>query len=133
MVTIKKVLFVCIHNTCRSIIAEVIFNSLSKNWIAESAGAKPANEVDKTVVKMLVERGYPKEGIKKKPSTLNKVKLEDYDLIVTTCKDSCPFIPVKGKQVHWDVENPAGKAEGVYEKVFVEIEKKVKELVSEID
>ena len=132
----KKVLFVCIHNTCRSVIAEAIFNSLSKNWQAESAGTVPADKVDPTVVKMLADKGYSKSQIKEKPRTLDEVNLEDYNLIVTTCKESypCPSIPSGNvKQIHWEIEDPAGKEMEIYENALKEIEKKVKELVDELD
>ena len=46
----KKVLFVCVQNTCRSVMAEGIFNSLAKERKAESAGVK---KVDRLIILLL--------------------------------------------------------------------------------
>lgn len=69
----KKVLFVCIHNTCRSVIAETIFNSMAKKCRAESAGIEKAEKIDETAVRLLKEKGF--EVTKNKPRTLNEVNL----------------------------------------------------------
>ncbi|MEM3477988.1 MAG: low molecular weight phosphatase family protein, partial [Archaeoglobaceae archaeon] len=75
-----KVLFVCIRNTARSVIAEAIFNSVAKIWKAESAGIEKAERVDENVAEFLRRRGLkPKD----KPRSIEEVNLEDYDLIVT--------------------------------------------------
>ncbi|MCS7121652.1 MAG: low molecular weight phosphatase family protein [Archaeoglobaceae archaeon] len=126
-----KVLFVCIYNTARSVIAETIFNSLAKNWIAESAGIKKAEEIDPIVRKLLNEKGLK---VKEKPQSIWELDLEKYDLIVTVCEESnCIILPTKKPVKSWYIEDPKGKSKEVYEKVFKEIEEKVKELVEKID
>lgn len=82
----KKVLFVCIHNSCRSVMAEAIFNANAKEWRAESAGVETADKIDSTAVRMLEEAGYTVE--KEKPRTLDEVDLEDFELIITVCEES---------------------------------------------
>jgi len=86
-----KVLFVCVHNTCRSVIAETIFNAIAKRWKAESAGIEKAEKIDDTAKRMLEEWGFAVE--KREPRTIDKVSLEDYDLIVAVCEESCINIP----------------------------------------
>jgi len=124
-----KVLFVCMKNTARSIVAEAIFNSFAKKWEAESAGIMKAENVDEKVKEILERRGLK---AKDKPKSLEEVNLEDYDLVIAVCEESCPLIPAK-KLLRWNVEDPVGKGEEIYEKVFEEIEEKVKELVKELE
>lgn len=127
----KKVLFVCIHNSCRSIMAEAIFNTYAKEWTAESAGVEKADKIDGTAVWMLEEAGYTVE--KERPRTLDEVDLEEYELIVTVCEESCPYIPTSKPVRHWTLEDPVGKGEETYKRVIGEVEQKVKELLHELE
>ncbi|MEM0022193.1 MAG: low molecular weight phosphatase family protein [Archaeoglobaceae archaeon] len=126
-----KVLFVCIRNTARSVIAEAIFNSVAKIWKAESAGIEKAERVDENVAEFLRRRGLkPKD----KPRSIEEVNLEDYDLIVTVCEESsCVVLPTSKKMIHWHIEDVAGKDFATIEKAFNEIKKKVEELVRELE
>lgn len=117
-----KVLFVCIHNTARSVIAEAIFNSLSKNCVAESAGLEKADKIDENVKMILEKRGLK---AKEKPRSLDEVDLNEYDYIVTVCDETC-FL---NANECWAVENPVGKSLDVYERVFEEIYERVEDLV----
>lgn len=126
-----KVLFVCIHNTARSVMAEAIFNSMAKSWKAESAGVERSERVDEVVKKLLEERGL---RAKEKPRTIEEVNLDDFDLIVTVCEESsCIVIPADRPIERWHIENPAGKDEEVYRRVMAEIEKRVRELVAKLE
>lgn len=131
MRTASKVLFVCIHNTARSVIAEAIFNSLAKNWKAESAGIERAERVDEKVAEFLRKKGLM---AKDKPRSIEEVNLEDYDLIVTVCEESsCIVLPTSKKVISWHIEDVAGKDFKAIEKAFDEIKKKVEELVKELE
>jgi arsenate reductase len=127
---VKKVLFVCIRNTARSIIAEAIFNSLAKKWKAESAGIERAERIDEKVREILERKGLK---AKEKPRTLEDVNLEEYDLIVTVCEESCIILPTAKRVVSWNVEDPVGKGDEVYEKVFNSISENIKTLLKEIE
>lgn len=126
----KKVLFVCIRNTARSIIAEAIFNSMSKKHKAESAGIERAEKIDEKVKEILEKRGL---RVKNKPRSLKDVDLGDYDSVITVCEESlCIVLPHK-RLMRWYIEDPVGKSEEVYERVFMEIEERVKELLKELE
>lgn len=126
----KKVLFVCIHNTARSVMAEAIFNSLAKSWKAESAGIERAENIDETVKRLLAERGL---SVKERPRLMNDVDINSFDLIIAVCEESrCIVIPSKDVE-RWNIENPAGKDEEVYRKVFADIESRVAELVKKLE
>lgn len=126
-----KVLFVCIHNTARSVIAEALFNAMAKEWRAESAGVEKAEKVDDTVKLMLAERRL---RAKDKPRTVDEVDLDEFNLIVTVCEESsCVVLPTEKPVERWHIENPAGKDEETYRRVFREIEERVRELVKRVE
>ncbi|MBC7109542.1 MAG: low molecular weight phosphatase family protein [Archaeoglobi archaeon] len=127
----RKILFVCIHNTARSIMAESLFNSIAKSWKAESAGIQRAEKVDEFVRRLLSERGL---RAKEKPRTIDEVNLEEYELIVTVCEESsCVVLPTSRPVESWHIENPAGKSEEVYRRVLAEIEEKVRDLAKRLE
>ncbi len=126
-----KVLFVCIRNTARSVIAEAIFNSVAKKWIAESAGIEKAEKVDEKVAEFLARKGL---RAKDKPRSIEEVNLEDYDLIVTVCEESsCVVLPTSKKTISWHIKDVAGKDFTEIEEAFKEIKRKVEELVKELE
>ncbi|AIY89864.1 arsenate-mycothiol transferase ArsC [Geoglobus acetivorans] len=126
-----KVLFVCIENTCRSVMAETVFNSLARNWKAESAGVEAGKEYDIRAVEILEKRGYRvDEG---KPKSLKDVNLEDYGLVIAVCGESaCVNIP-HGNVERWYVEDPKGKSVDEYLRTLSIIEDKVKELLRRLE
>ena len=89
---LKKILFVCVENAGRSKMAEAFANKYGKDTInASSAGNKPAERVNPTVVEAMKEAGIDISNNKLKP--LNAKMALDVDLIVTMgCNDQgiCP-------------------------------------------
>ena len=122
----KKVLFVCVENSCRSHIAEAIFNSMAGGG-AESAGISPAEEVDKGTIEAMKEIGIDISG--KKPKVLIPKMNEKFDFIVTMgCIDGCPVTP-REKTIEWNIEDPKGKSIEEYRKARDVIKQKVKKLI----
>lgn len=124
-----KVLFVCVKNTARSVMAEAIFNSLAKKWKAESAGLQKAEKIDSKVRQILEKNGLK---AKEKPRSIEEVKLDEYDLIVAVCDESCLILPSK-RVLRWHIEDPVGKGDQAYEKAFKELEEKIKKLIKELE
>jgi arsenate reductase len=108
----KKVLFLCTGNSCRSQMAEAIVNArLAGEWQAVSAGTKPAGYVHPKAVAALKEIGIHHEGRSK---LADEFRGEDFDLVVTVCDsaaEECPLWLGKGKRLHHRFIDPA-KAEG---------------------
>jgi|Deesub1362A_J573_1020465.scaffolds.fasta_scaffold00037_109 arsenate reductase len=130
MDSMKKILFVCIHNTARSVMAEALFNSMAKDWRAESAGVERAEGVNEVVKRLLAEKGL---RAKEKPRTIDDVNLDEFDLIIAVCEESsCVVLPVS-KLERWHIEDPVGKDEGIYREILAEIEEKVRALVEELE
>lgn len=118
----RKVLFICVHNSGRSQIAEAYLNLLDGSTVSvESAGLEPADAVNPLVVEVMKEEGI--DLSRKKPQSVIELfkagKL--YDYVVTVCDDTsekmCPLFPGVVKRLHWPFPDPAGVAGSTEEKL----------------
>ncbi len=104
----KKVLFLCTGNSCRSQMAEAIINArLGGAWQAVSAGTKPAGYVHPKALEALSEIGIQHTGSSKRVDEFQGV---DFDLVVTVCDsaaEECPIWLGKGKRAHHSFTDPA--------------------------
>lgn len=104
----KKVLFLCTGNSCRSQMAEAIVNTrLGETWQAVSAGTKPAGYIHPKALAALSEIGIQHVGTSKHA---DEFKGQDFDLVVTVCDsaaEECPIWLGKGKKVHHSFPDPA--------------------------
>lgn len=104
----KRVLFLCTGNSCRSQMAEAIVNALmSESWQAFSAGTKPAGYVHPKALEALSEIGIQHTGSSKRVDEFRGV---DFDLVITVCDsaaEECPVWLGKGKRVHHGLPDPA--------------------------
>jgi arsenate reductase len=107
----KRVLFVCVHNSARSQIAEAFLNSLGGDrFLAESAGIEPG-KLNPYVVEAMSEEGIDLAG-KKTNSVFEFFKEgRTYDFVVTVCDEAsgerCPVFPGKTSRMHWSFEDPS--------------------------
>ncbi len=120
-----RVLFVCIQNTCRSVMAEAVFNKLSKGF-AESAGADAGDEFDEKAIEVLKKFGY--NVIKRKPRSLEEIDLRAFDVVIAVCEESRCFMIDHPRVERWYIVDPRGKSEKEYIRTLRIIERKVKEL-----
>ena len=104
----KKVLFLCTGNSCRSQLAEAIVNArMGDMWQAVSAGTKPAGYIHPKALTVLSEIGIQHEGRSKRAEEFQG---ESFDLVVTVCDsaaEECPVWLGKGKKVHHSFPDPA--------------------------
>jgi len=114
----KKVLFLCTGNSCRSQMAEAIVNArIGDRWQAVSAGTKPAGYVHPKALTALSEIGIQHEGRSK---LAEEFRATDFDLVVTVCDsaaEECPVWIGKGKRTHHSFPDPA-KAQGTDEEIM---------------
>ena len=114
----KKVLFLCTGNSCRSQMAEAIVNArLGDTWQAFSAGTKPAGYVHPKAIAALSEIGIQHSGRSKRAEEFRDM---DFDVVVTVCDsaaEECPVWLGKGKRKHHSFPDPA-RAEGSEEDVM---------------
>ncbi len=134
----KKVLFLCTGNSCRSQMAEAIVNArLGASWQAFSAGTRPAGHVHPKAVAALSEVGIQHSGRSK---LVDEYRDVDFDLVVTVCDsaaEECPVWVGKGKRKHHSFPDPAkvnGSDEEVmdaFRSVRDDIEKELTRLLAE--
>lgn len=106
-----KVLFVCIHNSARSQMAEALLQHHSKDaFFVESAGLEQG-KLNSLAVTAMLEIGI---DISKNltNSVLNFLQEgRSYDFVITVCDESnseqCPVFPGKGKRLHWNFQDPS--------------------------
>jgi arsenate reductase len=105
----SSVLFLCTGNSCRSILAEAIFNHLAPaGWKAMSAGSRPTGQVHPRSVALLAREGISTEGSHSK-SWENLPVIPD--VVITVCSnaagEACPAYLGRAVRSHWDVADPA--------------------------
>jgi protein-tyrosine-phosphatase len=108
-----NILFLCTGNSCRSILAEAVFNHLAPpGWRAMSAGSKPTGFVHPRSLALLQREGISTEGLHSK-SWENLP--ESPDVVITVCAsaagETCPAYLGSAIRAHWGVDDPA-KASG---------------------
>jgi arsenate reductase len=104
---VRKVLFLCTGNSCRSQIAEAITNARFPGWRAFSAGVRPAGLVDPLAIHVLHEIGIEHRGDSK---SVAEFAGQQFDLVVTVCDEAneeCPVWLGKGKRAHQGLPDPA--------------------------
>ena len=125
----KRVLFVCLGNSCRSQMAEAFARAYAEGaWEVESAGLMPATIIAPPVRTVMEEKKVDLGDQFPKP--LEWMRLEDFDLIVNLSGYPLPDTP-KAPQRDWEVEDPIGRSEKVYRKVRDQIESLVVSLLDE--
>jgi len=105
-----KILYVCTHNRCRSILSEAITNDLSNGEIhAFSAGSQPVGAVHPLSIRYLAELGIDTQGLKSQ--SWDEFKEEQPDLVVTVCdsaaSETCPVWFGDTVIIHWPLPDPS--------------------------
>lgn len=105
-----KVLYICTHNRCRSILCEAISNHLGQGKIvAKSAGSQPVGEVHPLSLQYLQEAGIAVDGLRSQSWD----EFEDFapDLVITVCdsaaNESCPVWFGDSVKLHWGLQDPS--------------------------
>jgi arsenate reductase (thioredoxin) len=130
----KTILFVCVHNSGRSQMAEAFFNKLVGGKAqALSAGTQPANTVNLVVVEAMREVGINIGGNKPKLLTMDMVKKAERMITMGCGAEAgavCPASFIKTED--WALEDPKGKSLEQVRKIRDEIKERVNKLIKEI-
>ena len=127
-----RVLFVCLHNAGRSQMSRALFERAAEGrHEADSAGTTPAEHVHPEVVEVMRELEVDLDGVQ--PQKLSEAQARRADVVVTMgCGDECPYIPGK-RYLDWDLPDPAGRPLDEVREIRDDIERRVRELVEELD
>jgi arsenate reductase len=129
--TKPKVAFICVHNSCRSQMAEAISKILaSDSFEAYSAGTETKPRINQDAVAVIKEL-YGVDMNKTQTSKLLS-DIPPVDIVVTMgCNVECPYLPCRHRE-DWGLEDPTGKDEQEFIKTAKLIEQKVLDLKSRI-
>ena len=125
--TKKKVAFICVHNSCRSQIAETFGKYYADNiFESYSAGTEVKTQINQDAVR-LMKKNYEIDMEKtQKPKLLDDIP--KVDIIITMgCNVECPFLPCEHRE-DWGLEDPTGKSVEEFIKVIEIIRNKIIEL-----
>ena len=136
-----KLLFICTHNRCRSILCEAITSQRGAGLLeAASAGSAPVDAVHPLTLRYLEERGYQTAGLRSQ--SWHELEAFDPDQVVTVCDsaagEACPLWMGEVDKIHWGLPDPSrveGDEEAVrsaFVAVIDRIENKVDEWLREI-
>ena len=129
----KRVLFVCVHNSGRSQMAEVLFNNYAQGKArSESAGTNPSETVNPIVVQAMAELGF--DLSQKKPRLLTYEMAEKADRVITMgCMKEegvCPAIFVPSED--WALPDPKGQDLATIRIIRDEIKQRVVQLIKSL-
>ena len=128
----KRVLFVCIENSCRSQMAEAFAYLYAQDVIqAYSAGSRPSGWINPIAIAVMAELGYGMDSHSSK--SLLEIPAIEFDYVVTMgCGDECPFIQAK---VHedWNIPDPKMLPLEQFRQVRDQIGQRVNDLVARIE
>ena len=125
------VAFVCVHNACRSQMAEAIARILAGDvFDSFSAGTETKPAIDPTAVRLVREQ----YGVDMTETQYSKTldALPEVDVVVTMgCNVQCPSLPCRRRE-DWGLDDPTGKEDSVYLAVMDTIRQRVLELRREL-
>lgn len=138
-----KILYICTHNRCRSILSEAVTNQMSLTQAqgriqAKSAGSQPAGAVHPLSILYLQEASIPTEGLVSQ--SWDELEAFEPDVVVTVCDsaagESCPVWFGKSVKVHWGLADPSkiegseGEKAEVFREIIAEIQQRVTDLLA---
>lgn len=127
-----KVAFICVHNSCRSQIAEALCRLFAGDiFDCYSAGTEIRPNINDDALR-LVNEIY---GVDMKSNQFPKLlsEIPPVDVVVTMgCNVECPFLPCRHR-FDWDLDDPTGKDDREFTRIINAIEEKIKKMATEIE
>lgn len=125
-----KVAFVCVHNSCRSQIAEAFGKQLAADvFESYSAGTETKPEINQDAVRLMKE--YYQIDMEETQYSKLLSDIPPVDIVITMgCNVNCPILPCKHRE-DWGLDDPTGKSDDVFLDVMEKIKMKVECLTKE--
>ena len=122
-----RVAFVCVHNSCRSQIAEALGKKLAADaFDSYSAGTETKPQINQDAVRLMKQV----HGIDMEETQYSKLlsDIPEVDVVITMgCNVQCPTLPCKWRE-DWGLEDPSGKEDEAFLYTIRRIEEKIVEL-----
>ena len=127
-----KVGFICIHNSCRSQIAEALGKLLtSDTFESYSAGTETKPQINQDAVRLMKDIYNINMEETQKSKLLDEIP--ELDIVITMgCNVECPYLPCKFRE-DWGLDDPTGKSDDEFMKVIKIIESKILDLKNRIE
>jgi arsenate reductase len=126
-----RVAFICVHNSCRSQIAEALGKYYGSDvFESYSAGTETKPHINQDAIRLMKEL----YGIDMAKSQFSKLlaDIPPVDIVVTMgCNVQCPYLPCKRRE-DWGLDDPTGKSDEEFKKVIEVIDKKIRELKEQL-
>ena len=123
----KKVAFICVHNSCRSQIAEALGKKLAADvFDSYSAGTDTKPRINPDAVRLMKQL----HGIDMEATQHSKLlsDIPAVDVVITMgCNVQCPFLPCSHRE-DWGLEDPSGKPDAAFVETIRKIEEKILQL-----
>ncbi len=127
----KKVAFICVHNSCRSQIAEALGKHFGSDvFESYSAGTETKPQINQDAVR-LMKQIYNIDMEETQKSKLLE-EIPKVNIVVTMgCNVKCPFLPCEYRE-DWGLDDPSGKDDQAFIEVIQTIESKIKTLIDQL-
>lgn len=126
----EKIAFICVHNSCRSQIAEALGKHLAGDRFAfYSAGTETKPQINQDAVRMMKQM----YGIDMEQTQYSKTidKIPSPDIVISMgCDVGCPYIG-RAFDDNWGIPDPTGQPDEVFKSVIQQIEEKILRLGKE--
>ncbi len=120
----KKVAFICVHNSCRSQIAQALGKKLASDvFESYSAGTETKPRINQDAVRLMKKI----HGIDMEQTQYSKLlsEIPAVDVVITMgCNVQCPFLPCSHRE-DWGLEDPTGKGDEAFLETIRAIEEKI--------
>ena len=127
-----KVAFICVHNSCRSQMAESLGKALASDiFESYSAGTELRPEINQDAVRIMIDLHNVNMNETQKSKLLEDIP--KVDIVITMgCNVACPFLPCKYRE-DWGLDDPSGKSDEEFILTAKKIEDKVRDLARRIN
>lgn len=123
----KKVAFVCVHNSCRSQMAEALGKKLAGDVLeCYSAGTETKPQINQDAVRLMKSV----HGVDMEQTQYSKLlsELPDIDVVVTMgCNAQCPTLPCSHRE-DWGLDDPSGQKDEIFLETIRKIEERILDL-----
>jgi len=116
-----RVIFICIHNSGRSQMAEAFLRHYANNQFEVHSAGIESGQLNPLVVTAMAEKGIDISQARAKPASEYISRREPFDYVITVCDETsaerCPHFPGNAKRLHWGFQDPASLSGNDQEKL----------------